>query len=248
MTVVSSLRAVLRTVGIDSRRFPSQMEDFDQLKYFFSDVETVIDVGAAQGQFGKKCRGYGYEGRLVSFEPILNSYTTLSAVSSRDKNWTAWRLALSSGDGEQIMHVASNSGHSSSLRKMLPTHALAAPEVTVVRTEKVTATSLDSFVKREYDENVLGRIALKIDAQGEELEILKGAKNTLPGCKSVLLEMSLTPLYEAASNWREMISYMESAGYSMVGVIPGFTSKSGEMLQFDGVFRRVGDQLPLAAG
>jgi FkbM family methyltransferase len=238
MTFLNSARRSLRNAGLDVRRFPSQMEDYLPLTTFLRDVERVIDVGAAQGQFGKKCRSYGFRGELISFEPLEKSYKQLVYVSSRDIHWTAWKLALSSREGEAELRIASNEGHSSSLNEMLPSHTLGAPEVKVVGTEKVAVTTLDRFLFSNPETKALGRFALKIDAQGEELNVLSGAEETLARCYSVLLEMSLTPLYLGSSNWQDLISYLESRGFTMVGLIPGFTSSSGELLQFDGVFRR----------
>ena len=238
MTILSSLRIASQWFGLDFRRFPEQMEDFQAMKKFLESVDTVVDVGAAQGQFSLKCRNYGFSGRLLSFEPLSDSFSSLLAKTSKDARWEAWNVALSDHIGETTIHVASNNGHSSSLKPMLTTHEIAAPDIRIVGSENVAVTTLDKFFESEVPLKSLGAIALKIDAQGAEADILRGATSSLKLCASVMLELSLRPVYESSENWLDTVQYMEAQGFTLVSVRPGFTSISGDLIQLDGVFRK----------
>ena len=58
-------------------------------------VDCVLDVGANIGQYHEFLRVHvGYEGHIVSFEPIAEMYEGLQAAAAQDDKWTVHRLAL----------------------------------------------------------------------------------------------------------------------------------------------------------
>ncbi len=80
---------------------------------------------------------------------------------------------------------------------------------------------------------------IKIDTQGYELEVLAGATGLLPQTMALQLELSLVPLYEGAPAFVDAVHYMESRGFELFSVAPGFKDRrSGRLLQMDGVFLR----------
>jgi hypothetical protein len=84
-----------------------------------------------------------------------------------------------------------------------------------------------------------GPLFLKIDTQGYEMEVLKGSTKLLPRITALQLELSLSPLYDGAPTFTEMVSFVESEGYEMFGIVPGFKDpRIGRLLQLDGFFVR----------
>ena len=83
-------------------------------------------------------------------------------------------------------------------------------------------------------------IFLKIDVQGFEQEVLKGAQHMLDIAKGVEMEISLVPLYENQT-WLlpEIVEYMQKKGFQMTSIVPAFTDhKTGKVLQCNGIFFR----------
>jgi hypothetical protein len=84
-----------------------------------------------------------------------------------------------------------------------------------------------------------GTILLKVDTQGYEMEVLKGAGGLLGRTVALQLELSLVPLYEGAPTIAQMISFAADNGFELFNLIPGFRDKrSGRLLQADGFFVR----------
>lgn len=116
-------------------------------------------------------------------------------------------------------------------------HVEAEPESRYRGAEKIAIRTLDS-VAAEWGMRG-SRIGLKLDVQGFEAEVLRGAGNTLPHVWFLESELSLTPLYEGQVLYEEMIEHLGSAGFALVNVCSGFADpRTGRVLQIDGAFLR----------
>jgi len=94
-------------------------------------------------------------------------------------------------------------------------------------------------IGKEYTGNSKN-IFLKIDVQGFEQEVLKGAQQMLDKAKGVEMEISLVPLYEN-QGWLlpEILEYMSDKGFTLTSIVPAFTDhKTGKVLQCNGIFFR----------
>ena len=84
------------------------------------------------------------------------------------------------------------------------------------------------------------RVYMKIDTQGFESKVLKGAGNSLMRIDTVQMEMSLVPLYEGEMLFNEMCMFMTEKGYSLIAIESGFSDQNtGQVLQVDGIFHRL---------
>ncbi len=202
-----------------------------------SNVDTVLDVGANIGQFARHLRqDAGYRRRILSFEPLPEAFRILAANAQRDPAWEAFNYAI--GDTNEFLEInISGNSHSSSLREILPAHVNSEPRSGYVGKETVQVRTLDSVFPEMCGTS--GSVYLKIDTQGFEDKVLKGATDSLPFIGVVQLEMSLVPLYAGEQLFPEMCPRMRELGYSLVGIETGFSDReSGNVLQVDGTFRR----------
>lgn len=196
-------------------------------------VDLVLDVGAADGGYGRELRSFGYAGRIESFEPLAAAYDRLRTATADDPAWRAHHHALAREAGEATINVASNS-NSSSLLPMLDAHRDAAPQVSYVGQETIRLERLD---------DVAGGFAadrpfLKIDTQGFEREVLEGGTETVARCVGLQLELSFIPLYDGGMLADEAIGWAYDRGFHVVGIEQGYAAPSGEILQVDAVFVR----------
>lgn len=199
-------------------------------------IDVVIDAGANNGQYARHVRSHGYTGRIVSFEPLPDAFAKLRANAQGFPEWQVVPAALGAYDGDCTLHVAGNS-QSSSLLPMGELHLSAAPESAYIRDLTVPIHRLDSILGRYCAPT--DRCYLKLDVQGSEQDILRGAEKTLERCLGIQLEMAVQPLYVGESVFEEMLTYLSDRGYCLMTLHPVFGDRrTGQVLQFDGVFFR----------
>ena len=234
------IHRTLRRLGFAVRRLESSSDEYQVIKDTLrvSGADVVLDVGANVGQYGDLLLETGFAGDLISFEAIPEVHGRLVAhARARSRKWVvAPCAALGSKAGETVINIAGNSV-SSSLLPMRSEHVAAAPESAYVRTEVVKVERLDELARKFTGPH--RRVMIKIDTQGYELEVLAGATGLLPQAVALQLELSLVPLYEGAPTFIDAIHYMESRGFELFSVAPGFKDKqTGRLLQMDGMFLR----------
>lgn len=233
--VKSVLQSALRPLGVKLTRI-SQTK-FGQIVKCLATTKTniVFDVGANTGQFASELREAGYRGRIICFEPLPEAHAALSNSFAGDERTVIHpRIAIGDYCGATSINVAGNSV-SSSLLDMLPSHETAAPDSAFVRKLETPIATLDSIFDSYVSRGDV--VFIKIDTQGYESKVLEGAAALLPRTAGVLVELSLVPLYEGQHLWKELLTLLESKGFSLAKIMEGFTDPySGRTLQFDGLF------------
>lgn len=230
------VRRIARRRGYDVVEYPgtSFRRRLKLMRHF--QVDLVLDIGADTGEYVAKLRRYGYEGWVVSFEPLPSSFAELRYNAGTDPLWETANFALGERDGRAALHIAGNA-HSSSLHDMRPAHVEAAPQSAYVDAEEVDVRRLDS-VFGEYRGDAR-RIYVKVDVQGAEREVLAGAARVMRDIAGVQLEMSLIPLYDGQALFPELLDFMTRHGFTLMSLEPGFADeRTGQLLQVDGVFFR----------
>jgi FkbM family methyltransferase len=178
----------------------------------------------------------GYRRKIVSFEPLTPAFRKLASNARTFPEWTVVQLALGDVEQSREINVAGNS-QSSSFLEMLPAHVSAQPKSAYVGKESFVVRTLDSvYEKYCQPEN---KVFLKIDVQGFEEAVLRGASRSLPKCAGVQLELSVVPLYDGSAMLCEMMKRMNDLGFSLMDIFPSFADPgTGKLLQVDGTFFR----------
>ncbi|MEZ0352734.1 FkbM family methyltransferase [Mycobacterium sp. pR1184] len=207
----------------------------------FRGVDVVLDVGANSGQYAGRLREADFGGRIVSFEPLSGPFARLQRGASKLPRWDCRRCALGDFDGAISMNVAGNAGESSSILPMLQRHRDVFPRANYIGTEEVTVCRLDSVASEVLTPNEVA--FLKIDVQGFEKQVIAGGIATVNDrCVGIELELSFEPLYDGGMLTEEAFDLMDSLGFMLKGLVPGFTDiRTGQVLQADGVFFRGDD-------
>lgn len=140
---------------------------------------VVFDVGANDGQYLEYILKYFPDAEIHSFEPSSACFKGLQKY--KKQNVHLHNLALSSENHEMTL----NFDHEGAPTASVYTHD---QEVTIHKsgkTETIHAVTLDSFC----ESNGIDKIDfLKIDVEGHELDVLKGAEKMLPKIKYIQFE------------------------------------------------------------
>jgi FkbM family methyltransferase len=200
------------------------------------DIDTVVDVGANAGQFGARIRAAGYRRRIVSFEPLSKAFDALARTVATDSRWECHKLALGAQPGRAQLNVSGDL-EASSVLQMLDRHLRHCPASAYVGVEEVEVATLDGLSRSVLPTDE--RTYLKLDVQGYELEVLRGAEELLDRIELVEAELSLVPLYDSGPLYREVIDYLDQRGFRLISV-EGITEEpdTGHMLQLDAVFAK----------
>lgn len=236
MTWKQRLAQSFHLFGYDLTRYQPDRHPVAQLMRLMETYKTglVLDVGANRGQYAMELRANGYKGRIASFEPLASAFGELSRSAANDPAWQTQQCALGAAPGKSVINVAGNSV-SSSLLGMLPAHECAAPASKYVCTEEIEVETVDRLLPRL--DPWTGSIWLKVDTQGYESEVLKGALASLGRINCVQLEMSLVPLYDGAETFEVLLMWMVQRGFKLIALQPGFADRqTGHLLQVDGIF------------
>lgn len=199
-------------------------------------INFVLDVGANNGLYARELRQGGYRGKIWSYEPTADAFAALEEASASDELWTAIKSGCGSAAGMANINIAKNSA-SSSLLPMLAAHLSNAPQSEYTSQECISICSLDDSVLPHLQDS--DKVWLKIDTQGYEAEVLKGAQRLISRVQGLECELSLVPLYGGQPLIHEMLNMIHGMGFRMVGISPVFFEKETfYALQVDGTFLR----------
>lgn len=202
------------------------------LKYY--GINLLLDVGANTGQFASLMRRIGYDEKIVSFEPLSTAFVLLQSNSIHDEKWICENFALGNEDSELTIHVSKNS-YSSSILDILPSHISYDEESKYISDEIIKIKRLDDIFQNYYKPYHV--VMLKIDTQGFERFVIDGANNSLKHILFLQLEISIEPLYKDETLFTEMLMILENKGFELFSLENGIRdSKSGKLLQVDGIF------------
>lgn len=200
-------------------------------------IGIVIDVGAGHGEFGSEMLLNGFDGDLISIEPLASAHgDLLRAARSRPRWRVVERCAAGCENGESVIHVTRRSG-SSSLRKPLARHAQADRDSVEVGSETTSVRRLDDLIPPLVAPGE--RLFLKIDVQGAEEDVLEGAAGLMSAVLGMQVELSTVELYEGQKLMPEMLAQLARLGFSLWDLSPVYVdAATGRVLQYDGVFCR----------
>jgi FkbM family methyltransferase len=195
-------------------------------------LSLVVDIGANEGQWISAFMTFAEVGRLAAFEPNPEAFTLLQARLGQRPNTRLHNLALGDEHSTVDLNVMNSSPMSSLL---LPTELIRreyTPATEVVRQVPVKLVPLDDVITDDAPVDLM-----KIDVQGVEHSVLRGARKTLRRTRAVLIETNFTSHYLGDGSFGTLFSHLTTElGFEFWDVSPPYRSKAGQALWSDAVF------------
>lgn len=232
--IKKKIKKILNNIGLNLTKYNLNNSEF-RLEYFLrkKSIDCILDIGANVGQYGLYLREIGYKNKIISFEPVLETYIELDKISKKDEFWTVYNFGLGSENKDIQINISKNSV-SSSILKMKDIHMNAEPESKYIDTQNIKIKTLEHFILSE--KIVDKKLFLKIDVEGYEHQVIEGIRN-FKNIEGFQIEMSLEKLYENQIIFEELYSLVKSKGFELWDFQRGFCdNRTGKVLQIDGIF------------
>ncbi|WP_276132856.1 FkbM family methyltransferase [Polluticoccus soli] len=199
------------------------------LNYNFN---TIIDVGANEGQFAMKMRKFFPAATIISFEPIPEVFDKLNANFAGDSRFLSYCYGL--GEEEQEASFFLNEySPSSSLLKMAD-HTKHFDAAVKDKEIKVKIARLDDILKKT---ELKAPILVKLDVQGYEDKVIGGGNNTIKCADVVISEVSFASLYQDQKLFDDIYTALSRLGFKYKGNFDQLRSPvDNSVLQADAIF------------
>ena len=164
---------------------------------------SVLDVGAALGDWSRTCAAVFPMARYVLVEPLAEFRPSLDAAAAEVGSAVVVEAAVAGVSGDRTINVHPDLVGSSLLREREGEHVDGTPR-------SVAAITVDELVAAHA---LKPPFLLKVDVQGAEGEVLAGAGSTLESTEAVICETSFFGFYFEGTPFEELVSTMRTAGF-----------------------------------
>ncbi|WP_276501744.1 FkbM family methyltransferase [Terrimonas pollutisoli] len=193
-------------------------------------IQTVIDIGANEGQFIKRIKKVLPGAKIFAFEPIPSCFNKIIAANA---DVTAFNIALSNEEGSTEINISNNLA-SSSFLEMKELHKTSFPEAVFVGKETVALKRLDNVL---LDYNLKNNLLIKLDVQGYEEKVIAGGEKTFAAASALIIETIFEPFYESQWLFDDIYKHFTNNGFKFMGFAEQEHSRtSGIPLFADAIF------------
>jgi len=197
-------------------------------------IDCVLDVGANIGQYHDFLREeVGFKGKIVSFEPIPTHVDALRERSVEDSEWSIEGYALGAVAGNLALNVMSSTTFSSFLAPKPSTPKCFAESNEVREQITVPIKRLDEVLPRLLETLRFRSPYLKLDTQGFDLEVIRGALQCLSQVRALQTEASVRPIYEGMPDFATVQRALEDLGFQPSGIFPNNEGHFPLLIDFD---------------
>jgi len=238
----SFAKNILSEFGIHvSRSAPEHLDAHLRAIIRKLELNCILDVGAHHGEYGKTLREVGYEGRILSFEPVSAHFKVLADQSRDDPKWEIHPIALGDQDGQTEINLYEGTTFASLLTPSEYGKESFPDKMCSIGKERIHTRRLEGI----FEDCIRGirnpRVLLKTDCQGLDLQVIQGAGQRLAEIGAIQCEVSVNPIYAEMSNTASRIfPALLEAGFRLTGLFPVTRDRNDglSIIELDCVFFR----------
>lgn len=213
--------------------YRSRWPDLAMLTLRHKDV--VIDVGANVGDFTECVLAYQPGAVVHAFEPLPEPFKVLAGKFPSDPAIHCRNLALGSERSVKSLNVSAYNQASSFLSNgaLLKTGVYGI-DFSVTGTIDVPVDTLSNYVIEHRIERIK---LLKLDVQGYELEVLKGAEPILRLIDYVYTEAQFEELYQRGPLFTDIFEFLCARDHELLRMTAFRSDDAGRLMECDMIFR-----------
>lgn len=197
---------------------------------------VILDVGANDGWFSKVVFRFWPNARIISFEPLKSMHHHLDILKKKKNTYAYEKIGI----GEENKKFKINEYGTSGLSSFKDINSSYSYDSQIFNQQVSTSYDVDVLTLDDYvtRSQIKGEFCVKIDTQGFEMEVLKGAQKLFDSqrIKVVIIELMTIEKYQGASLYYEIIDYLEKYGLRLVDIHNSYYEEDGKLSEFDAVF------------
>lgn len=195
---------------------------------------VIFDIGAYDGRSAREYIKHFPGAEIHSFEPFPASFQKLAA-SKLGRHHILQQSAVADIAGDTTLQVNALSV-TNSLLSSNETGKQVIPGMQTKETIIVPVTTIDQYCTKN-NINEIG--ILKIDVQGAEMKVLKGAENMLnkKSIKLIYFEVGFLHFYNDQPLFEDLSLYLRSKAYTFHSLYNFSWTRSGELIYADALFK-----------
>lgn len=193
----------------------ASFEVLSNLKKMVPDLNYIIDVGANSGQFSQAAIHFYPNAKVDIFEPLPNQFSKIETKFRGKSNISTFNLAMGNEEGT-ISFFQNNYGHISSVLEINSDNIHYPKSDKDLNQIEVKISTLDNFLDGK---KIPSPSLLKLDVQGYELEVIKGAEGRIQEINYLIIEANLEQLYKDQPSFTEINTYLNERNFELEGML-----------------------------
>ena len=187
---------LIKKLGVPE--IPSSLERLANLGF---QPKQIFDVGAYKGDFTELCLKYFPHANIACFEVLEHRVEQLNLLASKHPSVRVFQTLLGAEAQEQVNFNQAETA-SSVLVEQIPQN---------FPVKQYPMATVDQIVNDRFE----GKSPdfLKMDVQGYELEVLKGAEKSLQGMQVILAEVNLIDIHQNVALLAEIVQYLSQRNW-----------------------------------
>ena len=173
--------------------------------------KTIIDIGSNKGQFIMLIEQLFPHKTIYSFEPLAEPLEIQKRFFNYKKNIFFYNFALGSNTSTKEFFITERMDGSSFFK--INTENTNNIHYKIQNQRNIQIRTLDEIM---IDQEIIQPILIKIDVQGFELEVLKGAEKILEKTNYLLVEVSEKEMYQHQPIQDEIITFLQDRNFHIL--------------------------------
>ncbi|MFT7644517.1 MAG: FkbM family methyltransferase [Candidatus Paceibacteria bacterium] len=193
------------------------------LKKIIDAPNYIIDIGYADGTPDLTASFPMSTFKYLLIDANPNFYAALNKAKQNYPNVSTEKCFCGEGEATVSLNL-SKQGYESSMYR----------DFEAGETVQVKTRTLDNIVEQH---NISGPLLIKIDVEGSEIDVLKGASDTLKMADVVILETWINvPDSDSPGDFAKIVEIMDDNNFVVFDFFGGYSHKSGVLAHIDTVF------------